>query len=198
MLRRFITPIAATGLALGLAACSGTGTASAPPTASMPPLTSAAPSGPSGPSASTPAASPSAVGDSVTVTGTDYAYAGVPPTTPAGTTFGFVNEGGEVHEMTIVRKNDGVTRTFDELLALPEDEAMSQVTFVGAAIAGPAETAPTTLTVAEPGEYLMVCFIPQGTTSLPSLDPNASAPPTGLGDGPPHFTLGMAAEFTVQ
>ena len=32
---------------------------------------------------------------------------------------------------------------------------------------------------------------------LPSIDPASSAPPEGLGDGPPHFTLGMLREFSI-
>ena len=67
---------------------------------------------------------------------------------------------------------------------------------VGFAFAEPGATAAQTVTIGEPGDYLMVCFIPAGTTSLPSIDPNASAPPS-LGTGAPHFTLGMLKEFTV-
>ena len=48
--------------------------------------------------------------------------------------FKFTNEGAEDHELAIARKNDGVTESFDELLALPEEEAMTKVTFVTAGL----------------------------------------------------------------
>ena len=85
----------------------------------------------------------------------------------------------------------------DPSAALPEDEAFSKVGFIGVAMAGPGEAAAEAVSATEPGQYLMVCFIPQGTMSIPSQAPDASGPPTGLGDGPPHFTLGMAQEFTI-
>jgi hypothetical protein len=61
--------------------------------------------------------------------------------------------------------------------------------------ANPGETASGSVTADAPGDYLAICFVPQGMTQLPagSLGPDASLPA-----GAPHFTLGMRQEFTVQ
>ena len=55
----------------------------------------------------------------------------------------------------------------------------------GAAFAAPDES-DTTFMRLEAGRYGGACFIPQGTTHDTE------------GSGPPHFTLGMFAEFTVE
>ena len=148
------------------------------------------------PSASTAASeAPSAEAD-IVVTAVDFAYEGVPAEIPSGTTLGLTNAGQEVHEMIVVRKLPTTTQSFEELLALPPEQTQGLLEDVGFAFAEPGQTATDVVTLGEPGEYLMVCFIPAGTTSLPSLDPNASEPPD-LGTGAPHFTLGMQQEFTV-
>jgi hypothetical protein len=119
-------------------------------------------------------------------TGVDYEYEGIPDTVTSGTVaVTFHNEGEELHEIGLVRINDGVDLSIEELLALPEEEAMSQVTFTGVAFAGPGESSTTFLSM-EPGRYAAVCFVPEGTTHEHE------------GEGPPHFTLGMVAEFTAE
>lgn len=122
------------------------------------------------------------------VQATEYSFANIPDEMAAGTTsFEFSNEGQEVHELILVRKNDGVTETAQELLALPEDEAMSKVTMLGSpAFASPGDSDYKVVEL-EPGEYIAVCFIPMGMTS------DDGPPP----EGPPHFTQGMVAEITV-
>lgn len=187
---RFTRLLAPAVLVAAVAACSGNPAAS--PSADG---ASAAPSvAPSAPASVDPGGSPDAT--RVDVVGTDYAFSDFGTELQGPVTFAFRNEGTDLHEMVIVRKNDGVTTSFEELLALPEDEAFAQVQFVGQTMAVAGETAPDMLTATDPGEYLMVCFIPQGLKTIPSLDPNASGPPD-LGDGPPHFTLGMLKEFTI-
>jgi hypothetical protein len=114
----------------------------------------------------------------VTVTGVDYAFEGVPTSVPAGTSFGFTNEGAELHELVLVRKNEGVTESFEEILALPEEEGFAKVTVLGGVVAGPGESARAPVAVSDVGEYLMICFIPQGTTTLP--EPTGSPAATGL------------------
>jgi hypothetical protein len=120
----------------------------------------------------------------VEVTAVDYAFEGVPESVPAGTVaFKLTNdsEAGEEHEMVVFARAEGETRSFEELLALPEEESESAVIFGGAAFAPPgAESA--TLIDLTPGEWAMVCFIPVG----------------GAEDGAPHFTQGMITEFTVE
>jgi hypothetical protein len=130
------------------------------------------------------------------VTAVDFAFEGVPAEVPSGTTLGLTNSGQEVHEMVVVRKLPTTTQSFEELLALPQDQALGLVQDIGFAFAEPGATAAQVVTTGEAGDYLMVCFIPAGTTSLPSIDPAASEPPS-LGTGAPHFTLGMLKEFTV-
>jgi plastocyanin len=175
--------IALGGLLVGsLAACSGT-TASPGTTSTL-----------GTPDAS--AGSPVTGSESVTVTGVEYAYEGIPGNVTAGTTITFVNSGQEVHEIVAVRRNEGVTTTLDELLAAPEDELEQFVTFLGVAIADPGETAPETITLDQPGGYIFLCFIPVGTTALPSTAPGES-PSASLPAGPPHVVQGMVAEFTV-
>ena len=185
--------------------------AAASPSASASAEASASPSSSAEPSASASAsagasggasAGPSGVaGADVTVTGVDYAFAGIPDAVDAGTVLGFRNEGDEVHEMVVVRINDDVAQTLPELLALPQEEAMQLVQNVGVAIANPGEDAEETVTLTEEGNYGMICFIPLGTTSLPegSGGPPASGEPlpSGIGSGPPHFTVGMLKQFSV-
>jgi hypothetical protein len=142
----------------------------------------------------------------------DYGYQGVPGTLPAGEVrFSFVNDSqAEGHEMTLFRINDGVTESFDQILA--EDEAQQQAAAQNAAAQDPqaagqqpaAEQAPPPApkmsffasTGSAPGQsarmdlignlpagrYGMVCF-------LPVVNDEASTP---------HYKKGMKAEFTVQ
>lgn len=124
----------------------------------------------------------------VPVQAMEYHFMGVPDTLPAGvTSFEITNGGKELHVAVIVRKNDGVTDSFEQLLTLPEKEAMTKVTQVGAGFA-PLGGSGYALVDLAPGNYLMLCPIPVGTTS-------EEAPPAP--DAPPHFTQGMTHEFTV-
>jgi hypothetical protein len=154
----------------------------------------------------------------ITVTGHEYAFGDLPTSVPAGTSLAFMNTGQEAHELILARKNDGVTESWDEIIALPEEEAFSKVTVLGPLFANPGEAAAfgigpsgpepmTALTVEQEGEWIALCFIPQGTTELPDFTaeaPASSAMPASSGaagsappQGPPHFLLGMRQEFTV-
>jgi len=121
--------------------------------------------------------------ETVDVEGVDYAFEGVPATVPAGTVaFRFTNGSEEEeHEMILVRKVDGVQLSWEEIAELPEEESESMVEFKGAAFAPPGGDSGTFAEL-DPGEYAMLCFIPVG----------------GAEDGPPHFTQGMMAEFSVE
>ena len=118
----------------------------------------------------------------VEVSATDYAF-DAPDTIAAGTvSFAFTNASeAEEHEMIVFSRADGVDLTFEEILALPEEEGESKTVFATATFAPPGESS-STLATLEPGDYAMVCFIPVG----------------GAEDGPPHFTQGMVHEFTVE
>lgn len=114
----------------------------------------------------------------VAVTGEEYAFVGAPDTLPAGpTTFTFQNTGKEPHEMVIFElKTD---KSIEELLALPEKEAMKLVRIVGGTGAPPGKDAKQPVEAdLTPGEYAIVCFVP--------------AP-----DKKPHFIKGMVAGFEV-
>jgi hypothetical protein len=116
------------------------------------------------------------------VTAVDFAFEGLPADVDSGVTgVRFTNEGAEVHELALFRKNDGVTDSAEELLGLSEHEALELVTRVGdPSFADPGDD-DTNVFDLEPGDYIAACFIPVGGE-----------------DGPPHFTEGMVAEFTVR
>lgn len=122
----------------------------------------------------------------VSVLAVDYAYEGIPDTLDPGTAvLSFTNGGQEPHEMVVFRKNDGVTLSAAEFLELPEDQATQNVTFTGAAYAPSGESSSVWFDLAA-GDYLVMCFIPVGSTVGGEE-----------ADGPPHATRGMVAEFTV-
>lgn len=118
----------------------------------------------------------------VDVSAKDYAFTAPDKISSGDVAFSFTNTSkGEDHEMAIMRKAAGVTLSWEELLALPEEEARTKTEFVTAAFAPPGEHS-ATLGNLKAGSYVMVCFIPVG----------------GKDDGPPHFTQGMIHEFTVS
>lgn len=124
----------------------------------------------------------------VDVTATEYAFGGLPNQLEAGrTTIDLTNNGAELHEIVLVSKNAGVTETFDQLLALPEEEALTKVTMRGSTFAAQGDTEYFVADLPA-GSYLAVCFIPQGLTSQEA---------TPAADAPPHFALGMKKELTV-
>ncbi|MGI8686754.1 MAG: hypothetical protein ACR2MO_16970 [Acidimicrobiales bacterium] len=120
--------------------------------------------------------------------GVEYAFQGIPATLEAGiTSFEFRNDGKELHEMRVLKKADGVTESFDEILELEEEEGQQKVEQVASSFASQAETDYAVADL-EAGDYLVVCFIPVGLTS------EEAAPPE---DSPPHFVRGMKTEFKV-
>jgi hypothetical protein len=119
--------------------------------------------------------------NAIAVTAIDYGYEGLPEELDGGlTSFALTNDGGEAHEMVLMKRADGATESLDELLALPEEEALAKMQFTGVAFGDPGSTSYVTIDL-EPGTYFVVCFIPVG----------------GGEEGAPHFTQGMSAEFTV-
>jgi len=117
------------------------------------------------------------------VTGVDHAFEGLPATLAPGlTAVTFSNDGEEAHEMVVFTKGDGVTESFDDLLALPEEEVGDKVVPVGGVSPIEPGTNDTALFDLEAGEYMAICFLPVG----------------GGEDGPPHFLEGMKSEFTVE
>ncbi|CAN5170966.1 hypothetical protein BH20ACT3_BH20ACT3_07160 [soil metagenome] len=127
----------------------------------------------------------------IEVTATEYAFEGIPDEIDAGTVaFLLTNEGNESHEIGLARKKDDVTESFDELLEMDQEEAETKIDFAGGAFAASNGDQGLAIADLEPGEYIAACFIPVGT-SMEGDDMQE-------GDGPPHFTQGMKAEFTVS
>lgn len=127
---------------------------------------------------------------SVEATGVDYAFADLPESIEAGrVAILFTNEGAEAHEIAVMRRNDGVTESFEELLALPEEQAMEKVTPVGGAFAPTTGSKGLLVGDFEPGDYIAICFVPVGTTMADGTMTE--------GTGEPHFMQGMQQQFTV-
>lgn len=116
----------------------------------------------------------------VTVTATDYGFQ--LPTTPidAGlTTFTLVNQGTEVHHLSLMHLTDG--KTVDDFMAAVQAEGPppSWVVPVGGPnAAAPGSSANATL-ILETGTYVIACFIPSP-------------------DGVPHLAKGMIMGMEVQ
>ena len=123
----------------------------------------------------------------IDVTASDYAFDGIPEETDAGIVgVNFENTGQELHELVVFAKGpDAGDATFDELLELGEEEAEGKLLEKGGSFAEPGQTSPGLFEL-EAGDYVAVCFIPEGTTG------------DAEGQGPPHFTKGMKTEFTVS
>ncbi len=120
---------------------------------------------------------------------TDYDFGGVPETVSAGpTAFVVLNdsEEGEAHEMVVMRVNDEVDLTIDELLEFPEEELDQFATFVNEVETTGPDVASGMVVDLTPGRYLYACYVTTG-----SVD-------GAEGTGPPHTTEGMGGEFTVE
>jgi hypothetical protein len=128
--------------------------------------------------------------ETLDVTATEYAFDGIAESVPAGTTvINFDNQGTEFHEVAIMKVADGEERPVEELLALPDEEAMAVVTNT-ATVFGPPDAGTYVTTELEPGRYVAICFVPVGAT------PEAMETGAGM-DGEPHFLHGMVTEFEV-
>jgi hypothetical protein len=126
----------------------------------------------------------------VEVVAKEYSFGGIPQEMDAGTAaFLLTNEGDEAHELALMRKADGVTQSWDEILAMDEAEAEELVEQVGGTFAASKGDAGMAIADLQPGEYIALCFVPSGTT----VDDSGEH----AGDGPPHFMQGMQSEFTV-
>ncbi len=142
--------------------------------------------------------------DALLITGADYEFRGVPETAEVGTELAFTNVSDEeVHEIVLLKVADDESRPLNELLALPEAERDAIAMFQGVTVAFPGEDAvfsDGSLTLAEPGRYVLICSIPTGADPQAYrdavADPDAQGPPDVEG-GPPHLVNGMVAEIEV-
>ena len=134
----------------------------------------------------------------LTLVASEYAFGGFPPELPIGPTIiALENIGSEVHEVVILKINDG-SLSVEELFELPEEEAAAKVTEVGFTFAFPGTTGQTVVDLV-PGRYVALCYLPQNAD--PEIIAQMGGPedtaPEGANFGPPHFTLGMIHEFHV-
>jgi hypothetical protein len=127
--------------------------------------------------------------EKIEVTAVDYAFTGFPDELGAGLTFAKLTNGstaGESHELLVMRRADGESASFEELLSLGEEEAAGRIEFVGAAFAASEGDESVAYLDLTPGDYVAVCFVPVGG---------------GEDEGPDtvtHHDEGMVHEFTVS
>jgi hypothetical protein len=125
------------------------------------------------------------------VTASEFKFEGLPSEMKAGTVAILLsNAGAEAHEMAILRKADGVTQSWDEILALPMEQAQELVVSAGGAFAPNKDAQGLAVVDLTPGEWLAACFVSAGTTV-------AADGTMTEGTGTPHFMHGMMKEFTV-
>lgn len=141
--------------------------------------------------------------EAVEVTAVDYAFQGLPETAAPGTVLTIVNESEkELHELVAFRLADDETRSVEDLLALPEGEfdPGRPATVLLAPPGGEQIDAVGDGTLADPGRYAIICFIPTGADPaayLEAAQETQEGPPQVAG-GPPHFTAGMYSELLVE
>lgn len=127
--------------------------------------------------------------ETMDVTAAEYKFSGIREDLSAGIVGAtFENTGGEMHEIVLLRKKDGVTESFENILAKDEEEAEKLVDVSFGAFGGPGSKSSVAFDMREAGDYAAVCLIPVGST------PDAGEEV----DGPPHFTQRMITEFTVE
>jgi hypothetical protein len=142
---------------------------------------------------------------SITIEGVDYGFTNVPDSVPAGTKLGFSNTSSvELHELVAFRVDSDVP--LEQLLELPPAELEATLGApVTVMLQPPGAPEPIMAvgdgTLAEPGRYVLMCFIPIGADPAEYLAAARGAggkKPEGVAGGPPHFTAGMVAELTVE
>lgn len=142
-------------------------------------------------------------GLTVEVGGVEYAFTGLPTSVPVSTTLTFTNEGAEIHEMVLDRIADGVTESFEELMALNASgvdlkaEGYIDTDFADQmllAVSG--QTAEGSITLDQEGRYVVLCFIPTGleTAKLEEL----GIDPSVLGPDTDPSTLSLEAQGMIQ
>lgn len=138
----------------------------------------------------------------IEVTLDDFSFPDLPLEVGAGSRLSVVNVGSELHELVAFRLAEDEQRPLQELLALPQDELMALLgepaTVLLAAPGGEQVEAVGDGTLAEPGRYAILCFIPTGVDPQAYLEAAATSDgPPDVPGGPPHVAHGMHAEVLV-
>ena len=136
-----------------------------------------------------PAEEPAEGATPVTITATEYAFAGA-EALEAGGSFAitFENKGVELHEIAIVKLAEGEERPLEELMASEEEPETTDIAF---GFACPGQSTVVNAEITEPGRYVALCFVPVGTT--PETDFSTMSE-----DGTPHAANGMVHEFRID
>lgn len=123
----------------------------------------------------------------ISATTVDYEFEGLPTVSPAGVTaLEITNEGEEFHEIVLMRINDDVEESVEELLEMDEEEVEGKIVPAGVVLAMPGTSAINFFDLA-PGRYAVLCFISKDSDAEHDFQ----------GEGPPHFTEGMLEELEV-
>lgn len=119
----------------------------------------------------------------IEATGADYAFAGIPEQVEAGVVgirFTNISAGGEPHELFLMRRPEGDTRTVDEIAQLDQETVFGEYQPVGVAFANAPDLSMSVLLNLEAGEYVAICNLP-----------------TAGDEADPHARHGMVAELSV-
>lgn len=153
----------------------------------------------------------------IEVQAVDWAFGDIPLEIPAGSTaFRLTNLGDEIHELTIIRKIEGTTESFEELaplIAAEDPSVMEKVEFVAGAFSPGPDMPGVAYADLVPGEYAAICFIPigslqegasegtgtegtgtEGTDTEGTAADGAAPAPTTDSTGPADTTGGSAPE----
>lgn len=145
--------------------------------------------------------------EDVAITGTDYAFEGVPERVAAGSTLTFTNASDvEAHEVVAIRVPEDVELSVAELIALEEtelDALLPPEPPAAVLIAGPGEDGFAVVgdgVLEEPGRYALVCFVPVGADPAVFLagPPEGEEGPPDVEGGAPHAFEGMIADLVVE
>lgn len=131
----------------------------------------------------------------------DFSFDDLPSSVPAGTEIAVSNtSSSELHELVAFRLADDDDRSVDDVLADAAALMASEPALVVLAAPGSDEqiVAVGDGTLAEPGRYLIACFIPTGADPDEYLAAAATSDgPPDVDGGAPHLAHGMFAELVV-
>lgn len=136
----------------------------------------------------------------------DFGFDGLPGAVPAGTRLTVANRAPEeLHELVAFRLPDDEDRGVGDLAKLAPTDLVAALgepaTVLLAVPGGDPVPAVGDGTLAEPGRYAVMCFIPTGVEPdvyLAAAAETEEGPPEIEDAGPPHVVQGMYAELLVE